>query len=203
MIVIVDYGAGNLRSIQYKLDISNVNVTSSNDYQIIESANKLILAGVGNFKTAMENLEDLGLSDLIIKKVKVDKIPIFGICLGMQLFAEYSEEGDSQGLGLIKGKVKKFNFNDSNNLKIPHVGWNTVSIKKSNKILTNISEGQSFYFTHSYHLTCDDNIILTKTNYGYDFVSSIKHENILGTQFHPEKSYRSGFKLLLDFCKNA
>ena len=134
-----------------------------------------------------------------IKELIEKSIPIFGICLGMHLFAKHSEEGNYEGLGWIDGKVKKFNFENTSELKIPHVGWNSIHVIKQDLILQNINDKQFFYFTHSYHLNCDNDMILTKTNYGYEFPSLIKKDNIIGSQFHPEKSGSRGLNLLQNF----
>ena len=200
MIVIIDYGLGNLRSIQQKLESNKIDVVVSSKPDVIKSADKLILSGVGHFKKGMENLQSFGLVEILNEKVLFEKIPIFGICLGMHLFAKHSEEGNYEGLGWINGKVKKFNFENTTELKIPHVGWNAIHVIKQDSILQNINNKQFFYFTHSYHLNCDNDMILTKTNYGYEFPSLIKKDNIIGSQFHPEKSHRQGFQLLMDFC---
>lgn len=201
MIAIVDYGLGNIRSVHYKLKNNGVDVVTSSSSELISSADKLILSGVGHFKKGMKNLQESGLVEVLNQKVLIDKIPIFGICIGMHLFAKHSEEGDCEGLGWISGKVKKFNFANNTELNIPHVGWNAIHMMKQDSILESINDKQFFYFTHSYHLHCDEDIILTKTNYGYDFPSSIKKGNIIGTQFHPEKSHWKGFQLLLNFCR--
>jgi len=135
------------------------------------------------------------------RKVLEEKTPILGICLGMQLFAQKSEEGILEGLGWIKGEVKKFDFQDDS-LKVPHMGWNTIEIKKQDSFLRELPESSRFYFVHSYHFVCknNDNVLAT-TNYGYDFPSIIRQGNIFGVQFHPEKSHKFGMQLLKNFAE--
>ncbi len=201
MIVIIDYGMSNLRSIHHKLSSSGIQSTISSDPEEISNAEKLILPGVGHFKSGMENLHNRNIVEILKKKVTYENTPIFGICLGMQLFSNHSEEGNCTGLGFIDSRVVKFKIPNDLNIKIPHVGWNVANFVTESKILDGIANDQEFYFTHSYHLECDDEAILSKTNYGIDFVSAVQSENIIGTQFHPEKSHVQGFKLLLNFCK--
>ena len=200
MIVIIDYGLSNLRSVGFKLRKYNKEVIISSDKEEISKANKLILAGVGHFGKAMNNLKDLDLIPLLDFKVIKEQTPIFGICLGMQLFTESSEEGNSEGFGWIKGKTKKFNFDSSfKNLRIPHVGWNTIQIKKQHPLFSGM-DNRDFYFTHSFFVGCQNSKdILAESTYGHNFVSAISKGNILGTQFHPEKSHPEGFKLLKNF----
>ena len=203
MILIVDYDMGNLRSIQNKLNKIGIDSIISSDPKEILKANKLILPGVGHFAAVMTNLKKMGLINVLKKKVIKEKTPILGICLGMQLFTEYSEEGNVPGLGWIKAQTKKFNFKeDNNNLRIPHVGWNNINITKKSLILNDFNNESRFYFTHSYHVVPNDNnLILTTTNYGYDFVSSIEHKNIVGVQFHPEKSHIKGLNIIKNFVQ--
>jgi glutamine amidotransferase len=168
----------------------------------IEKADKLILPGVGAFDTGIKNLNDLGLMSVLEKKVILEKTPILGICLGMQLFAKKSEEGKLRGLNWVNAEVKKFKFSRDSNLKIPHMGWNTILLKKQDPLFDNIDERIRFYFVHSYHIVCEkEDDVLSVTNYGYDFVSSVRKENIVGVQFHPEKSHKYGLKLLENFVK--
>lgn len=204
MIVIVDYGMGNLGSVAKIFERLGVNTVISSDPKKIESAKKLIFPGVGNFASGMKNLKKYNILDLLSKKVIKEKTPVLGLCLGMQLLSEWGEEGDCQGLGWIKGKTVKFNFNnkDEDNLKIPHMGWNSVDLAKKSFLTKNIIDSDRFYFAHSYHFVCEDKKdILAKTSYGYDFVSIVQKDNILGVQFHPEKSHSSGMKLLENFIK--
>ena len=201
MIVIVDFGMGNLNSIKYKLEQSGIDVSISFDKEEIANASKLILPGVGHFKRAMENIVNLELKEVLDEQVLERKKPIFGICLGFQLFFSHSEEGNQKGLGWIDGQVKKFSFNPDNMKKTPHVGWNNIEILGDDIIFRNISKTQRFYFTHSYHVVCDSSSVLSLTDYGYKFTSSLRKDNIVGTQFHPEKSQKAGFEVLKNFCK--
>jgi glutamine amidotransferase len=203
MIVIIDYGMGNLRSIIKAFERLNIKTIVSSKKTDIDKADKLILPGVGHFGTGMKNLYSLGIIDLLLKKITVDKIPILGICLGLQLFTQSSEEGNINGLGLIDAKTIRFNFADkSDNLKVPHMGWNSAIIQKENKLLNSVNNEELFYFVHSYHIKCSDkNDVLTYTTYGYKFASSIQKENIYGTQFHPEKSHSAGLRILQNFSR--
>lgn len=203
MLVIVDFGMGNLRSIQHKLEKNRVKAEISSDPKIIEIAKKIILPGVGHFKTGMKNLAELGIIDVLTKKALLEKTPILGICLGMQLLTKKSEEGNVKGLGWIDAETKKFHFpNCSKKIRIPHVGWNTINLKNPSILLNNINPAERFYFTHSYYVTCSnhENIIAT-THYGTDFVSVLQKENICGTQFHPEKSHKNGFEIIKNFIR--
>lgn len=204
MLTIIDYGMGNLGSIDNMIKRIGYNCNITSDINKIETAEKIILPGVGHFDKAMKNIVDLGLLDIIRKKALVDKTPILGICLGMQLMCKHSEEGNRTGLSLIDGVVKRFSFDEYTNLKIPHMGWNLVKVKKSSPILLNMFEDARFYFVHSYHVVCDrQNDILTTTSYGYDFTSSFLKDNIFGVQFHPEKSHKFGMLLLKNFIENC
>lgn len=202
-IVIIDYDMGNPGSIRNMLLHIGFESFISADKQMIDQADKLILSGVGSFDQGMKNLAEKGLIDKISKKVLVDKVPILGICLGMQLFTENSEEGVLPGLNWIKAKTVRFKFTGNNGkLKIPHMGWNTVTIEKSIPMLKNITTKPRFYFVHSYHLECENKEdILCQTIHGYEFASAIARENIYGVQFHPEKSHRYGMQILKNFVE--
>lgn len=200
-IVIIDYDMGNLNSVLKALKRVGVTAVVSSDAKEIESADKIILPGVGYFKKAMENLSRLNLIQILKKKILEDKTPILGICLGMQLLGKFSEEGGVEGLGLINAKTIRFNFNKP---RIPHMGWNSIKIQKFSRILEGVEEDASFYFVHSYHVVCENKKdSLTKTSYGIEFNSAIEKENIFGTQFHPEKSHKIGLKILSNFIKNV
>ena len=205
MITIVDYGMGNLGSLQNMFKkIGEESIISSNK-EDIENATKLLLPGVGSFDNAMKNLEKLNLIEVIKIKVLQDNVPIMGICLGMQLLTNSSEEGSMKGFGFIDAEAKKFKFKNLNErLPIPHMGWNKTNIHKESKLYKdNNDKNRRFYFVHSYAVTCnDENDILTTTNYGYSFVSSFEKGNIIGCQFHPEKSHKYGMKLLKNFMEN-
>ncbi|OFX73828.1 MAG: imidazole glycerol phosphate synthase, glutamine amidotransferase subunit [Bacteroidetes bacterium GWE2_29_8] len=202
MVVIIDYGLGNLNSLGNSINkAGGFEYVITNDLNTIKNADKLILAGVGAFGKAMDNIKNLNLLDTLNKKVLVDKTPIIGICLGMQLLSSFSEEGNCDGLNWIKGNTIKFVF-DSDTYRIPNVGWNTVIKEKQNKLFTNISDESTFYFTHSYHFEPQNKEnILGSTQYGIKFASIVNHENIYGVQFHPEKSHKQGLELLSNFIK--
>jgi len=201
VITIIDYGVGNLSSIKNMLRRVGVESKISNHVSDIEQADKLILPGVGSFDYGMTQLRNSGLLDIVNKRVLVDKIPILGICLGVQLMMEGSEEGELAGLGWIKGKTISFDKNKlSPNQKIPHMGWNQVKEFGGSNLFKGMYADPRFYFVHSYHLlpTSSDDILL-KSFYGYDFAAGIESGNIVGVQFHPEKSHKFGMKIFENF----
>lgn len=199
MIAIIDYNMGNIGSIKKAFDRLRIPTMVSNELKVLEKAAGLLLPGVGHFKTAMRNLQEGGLDETITELVVERKIPILGICLGMQLLTDYSEEGGVDGLGLISAKTIKFKLN-SDLFHIPHMGWNSVDISDSAPLFSEISPQELFYFVHSYYVVCDnEKDIASRTTYGNSFVSSFHHENIFGCQFHPEKSHDAGLKLLSNF----
>ena len=194
---------GNIGSIQNMLKYLGVDSIVTSDKKEIVNADKLILPGVGHFKSAMDNINKLGIKEILSYKVLEEKKPILGICLGMQLMCSFSEEGGVKGLSYIDSLVKKFNFLDENELKVPHMGWNKVKlINNQSQIFKESLEGSKFYFVHSYYVKCNDGSnVLTKTDYGLNFDSSFENENIFGVQFHPEKSHRYGINLFNNFLK--
>ncbi len=200
MITIVDYGIGNLGSVLNMLKRIGVEGEIRSDHAGIKSATKLILPGVGAFDTAMKELNERGLVDILNQKVLIEKTPVMGICLGMQLLLEESDEGVEKGLGWISGQVLKFQFEDPL-LKVPHMGWNKVKLSQKYPIVEGLEESK-FYFVHSYYVKVkhEENILL-ETMYGQSFHSGIVKDNIYGFQFHPEKSHKFGMKLLLNFSK--
>ena len=201
MITIIDYGIGNLSSIKNMLNRIGVTSVISNSKEQIELAEKLILPGVGHFNYGMEQLHKSGFVSMLNKRVLDDKVPILGICLGVQLLTKGSEEGEAPGLGWIDGKSVAFNKSKiGEQRKIPHMGWSDVYGYSQSKLFFNIPEEPRFYFVHSFHLELNNSADeLVKANYGYEFVAGIEHENILGVQFHPEKSHKFGMKLLENF----
>jgi glutamine amidotransferase len=173
----------------------------SSDPEKIARAQKILLPGVGAFDAAMQKINESGLLTILKHKALVEKVPFLGICLGMQLLTERSEEGILPGLAFIKGETKRFSFNDTS-LKIPHMGWNVVNLKNESTLTKDMGiEEQRFYFVHSYFVKCKfpENII-AQTHYGFEFDCIIQNENIFGAQFHPEKSHRFGMKLLSNFA---
>ena len=200
MITIVNYDMGNLGSIQNmlkKIGVKSI-VTSTSDE--ILAAEKLLLPGVGNFKRAMENLENYGLIDALNQKVLVEKTSILGICLGMQLMTSYSEEGDCAGLGWIDAQTLRFPSYELTGLKVPHMGWNEVAFPNAHFLADGLVDPR-FYFVHTYRVRCEslENVLCT-TTYGETFHSGIFKDNIMGVQFHPEKSHAFGMRLLENFC---
>lgn len=201
LIVIIDYNAGNIKSIQNMLKRIGVNALISNQQEDIKNASKLILPGVGHFDYGMNNLKQSGLINLLKEKALIDKIPFLGICLGAQMLGNKSDEGNEAGLGWIDMDIVKFDLNKANStLKIPHMGWSDVEIIKGSELFKNMYEQPRFYFVHSYHmLPKTETDILCTTFYGYDFVSGVQQDNIYGVQFHPEKSHKYGMKMLENF----
>ncbi len=203
MIVVIDYGVGNLGSIANMLRKIGAKAVVSSEAAVIEQADKLILPGVGAFDNGMRNLKERGLIPLLNAKVLQDKTPILGLCLGMQLLTQRSEEGQLSGLGWLEAETVRFKFDGGHTrLKIPHMAWNTIQVCQSHPILTDMDVETRFYFVHSYHVVCSDkSLVLAQTDYGYQFPSVVGRENILGTQFHPEKSHKFGMKLLRNFAE--
>ena len=202
MIVIVDYGVGNLRSVFNKLKRIGIQAEISSDSKVISRADKIILPGVGHFKAGMQKLNEYGFIDLLNQKVLKEKVPVLGICLGVQLFSKRSEEGSCEGLGWIDAETVLFKIPESEKfkLKVPHVGWNTVSVVKDSLLFKSISPDDMFYFVHSYHLKYNNtSSVLGITEYSYEFVSCIEQENIMGVQFHPQKSQDAGIQMFENF----
>ncbi|HUI93302.1 MAG TPA: imidazole glycerol phosphate synthase subunit HisH [Chitinivibrionales bacterium] len=202
MIVVIDYGMGNTGSLHNMVRKAGGASEISSDLSTITRATKLILPGVGSFDNGMKKLKETGIADVLNKRVCEDKIPILCICLGIQLITLCSEEGTLPGFGWIKAETIRFKFSSELNLRIPHMGWNTVVQKKASPLLLGLQEESRFYFVHSYHVNCaNKEDVLTTTTYGIEFVSSIQHENIFATQFHPEKSHKFGLNLIKNFVE--
>lgn len=204
MLTIVDYGLGNLGSIKNMLKKIGVESEITSDSEKIRSASKLILPGVGAFDNGMTNLKEAGLIDVLNKKVHDEKTPILGICLGMQLMTNSSEEGSEKGLGWINAETKKFDFSGTEKkYPVPHMGWEYVKAKKASRLLENMYDEPRFYFVHSYFVSVNNPVdALLETNYGFDYVSGFEKGNIVGVQFHPEKSHKFGMVLLKNFAAN-
>ena len=199
-IVIIDYGMGNLNSVKRKLHLLDIDATVSSKLEEVKNASKLILPGVGHFANAMNNLKDLGLIDILNEKVLVDKTPILGICLGMQIMAKHSNEGDCEGLGWFDADIVKFEMKNKLKYKIPQIGWNQITIEKPSKLMQSIPDFSEFYFVHSYYFKCNHNSdILNKTDYESQFTSAVEKNNIFGVQYHPEKSHDVGLQLITNF----
>ena len=200
-VAIINYGMGNLRSVEVSLNHLGIqnNVISSPDKLI--GFSHIILPGVGSFKKAIYNLKKLGFFEKLPQILKNQNIKILGICLGMQLlFSSSDEDGLTKGLDLLKGKVVKFEKNETKNLKVPHVGFNQIKFNKKIDLLKDIQNNSDFYFDHSYRITKFMNILdIFECNYGIDFLAGLSHKNIFATQFHPEKSQSNGLILLKNF----
>lgn len=201
MVGIINYGLGNLGSIQNMLKVIGEKSIISADIEALNTCDRYILPGVGAFDAGMTRLQESGLVDFIKNKALDEKTPILGICLGMQLLGRKSEEGSLPGLGLIPFDNIRFRLEDSN-LRVPHMGWDIVEFKQTNPLLKNLEGTQRYYFVHSYHALCDskDNILMT-CDYGYEFAAAVVKDNIMGVQFHPEKSHDFGMALLNNFVK--
>jgi glutamine amidotransferase len=202
MITIIDYGMGNLRSVEKVLQKIGKDYIISSKKEDIEKATHILFPGVGHFEEGMENLKNRGLIPVLKQEILENRKPFLGICLGMQLLFKRSEEGKGvEGLGFIDGEIKKFSFESTKQQKIPHIGWNEVQGKwmKDMQLFQNIEPKTNFYFVHSYHAVLNEDVKHTTTDYGYDFISSIEKENIFGTQFHPEKSQKKGLEVLKNF----
>lgn len=200
-IVIVDYNMGNLRSVQKAFEKLGVDAVISNEHSVIFNASKIVLPGVGAFKDGMKNLESLGLKEVLNKAVIENKTPFLGVCLGMQLISTKGyEHGEAKGLGWVEAEVVKFQVPDqSEQIKVPHVGWNNVSYLNHNPMFEGIPNASDFYFVHSYHFMTNEDVVTSTTDYGLNFVSSVNKDNIYAFQFHPEKSQSVGLRLLKNF----
>jgi len=198
MNVIINYNVGNLYNLKNALDFSGIKNKLVSHPEEILMADRILLPGVGAFSVAIQELKKSGMLEAIQEKIMAGN-PLLGICVGAQLLMDESEEnGKNAGIGLISGNVKRFNHN----LKIPQIGWNQVVQKKKDPLFEGIPDNNHFYFVHSYHILPNKNEnFLGVSNYGYDFVSAIRKDNIWGVQFHPEKSQNPGLMLLKNFCK--
>ncbi len=204
MITIIDYGLGNLSSI--KKMVKKVGGTSiiTSDLDQIKNANKLLLPGVGSFDKGIENLNKVGFVEVLGEKVLEEKTPILGICLGMQLLTNHSEEGNVDGLGWIDAKTVRFDRSKIDaSLKVPHMGWTDIRVKSTDRLFAGDKSDVRYYFVHSYHVVCnDEKDIMCTANYGYEYTCGIRKGNIMGVQFHPEKSHRLGMQLMRNFVNN-
>jgi len=197
MIAVVDYGMGNLRSVEKGFLKVGVDAVVTNEPEVIDKADGVVLPGVGAFRDCMRELTNLKLIDVIVKAIEKGK-PYLGICLGLQvLFSESEEFGRCRGLDVFRGMVVRF---PENKLKVPHMGWNEINIQKTNPLLSGIQDKTHFYFVHSFYVVSEDtSIVSTTTDYGLEFTSMIWKDNVFAVQFHPEKSQTVGLKLLENF----
>jgi len=202
MISIIDYGCGNTFAFINAYKRLNIPATVSRTIDQVKHAKKIVLPGVGSFDYVMNSFNNSGLRDIVEKKVMDDGCYVLGVCAGMQIFAEESEEGNERGLGWIKGKIRLFDIiNIKHKTKLPHMGWNTIKPQKS-MLLDGLDAKSRFYFVHSYYFDNSNNEdIISTTNYGSIFTSSVNKNNIYGVQFHPEKSHQNGLQLLKNFAE--
>ncbi len=200
MITIVDYGAGNIGSVLNMIKHVGGLATVARDAAGVLSADKILLPGVGSFDNAMTRLNALNLVEPLKQRAK-DSVPFLGICLGMQLLADASEEGEMAGLGLIPGRVRRFRFEgETSHLKIPHMGWNLMTPVRAHPLGQGLENGARFYFVHSFYFDSErDEDVLFRSVYGHEFTSGVQRGNVMGVQFHPEKSHRYGMQLIRNF----
>lgn len=194
---IVDYDLGNLRSVEKAVRRVGYDCVITRDWKLLQHVNKLILPGVGNFRQGVANLKKYGLNEILSELVIEQKKPILGICLGMQLMTTFSEEGDCSGLDWIEADTRLFRLSHH---KVPHIGWNTLEINKTRGADFSLGPSDEFYFVHSYYVSCQhEEDVLFSTSYDITFTSGFLRDNIMGVQFHPEKSHLSGLKILKYF----
>lgn len=202
MIAIIDYGVGNLGSVKNMLKKAGFESVLASDSTTVENARKIILPGIGAFDHCMRRFNDSGLRSLVTKKVMEERIPFLGICVGLQMLMENSEEGTEPGLGWIAGRTIKFRRDKLGDLKIPHMGWTDVKLSKPSVLTNDLGEQPRFYFVHSFYVAPDNpEDELLSANYGYDFTAAVSRDNIFGVQFHPEKSHKYGMKIMENFCR--
>ena len=200
VIAIVDHGMGNLGSVQNMLRKIGAESTRTADPEEIRRADKLVLAGIGAFDGAADRLAELGLVEVLNELVLERKVPVLGVCLGMQLMAGSSEEGSQRGLGWLDADVQRFAFPAGQNLPIPHMGWEVVTRTRPSPLFDEAAGEQRFYFSHAYHVVCHDpSDVAATATYGYPFAAAVHRDNILGTQFHPEKSHVFGAEVYRRF----
>lgn len=198
MIGIIDYGVGNIKAFSNIYKMLNIPCVVVNSVDQLRLVTKIILPGVGHFDYAMSKFINSGMSETIEKLVLIDKTPVLGVCVGMQMMASQSEEGSLPGLGWINGSVKRFQFND---YPLPHMGWNNFNFRNNDSIFSMLDDNAQFYFLHSYYFSCDcSDSELGSTHYGHDFSSAVKSDNVYGVQFHPEKSHGYGIQVLKNFA---
>lgn len=202
MITIINYGSGNIRAIGNIYERLKIPFKIANHPGEVKGSQKIILPGVGAFDETISMLDESGFRSVLDHEVLTNKVPVLGICVGMQILADKSEEGKLPGLGWIKGEVKKIDKSLlTEKPKIPHLGWNSIEAVKNSLLLQDIDKEEGFYFLHNYYFECrEGNDVLSKTFYGKNFTSSVNNKNIYGVQFHPEKSHHNGVRLLQNFA---
>ncbi len=202
MIGIVDYNMGNLASVINAFAKVGIDAKLESDPSKLNQYDKLILPGVGAFADAMEHLKENGMDEAIVAYAQTGK-PLLGICLGMQLLFDSSQEfGTTRGLGLIPGNVVAFDKTKfDHKLKVPHMGWNELFVQKNTPLFSGLKKDFYLYFVHSFHAECNDQYTIGKTHYGYEFVSAVQNKNVYGIQPHPEKSHENGLKIIENFAK--
>ncbi len=202
MIAIIDYGLGNIAAFASVYNRANIKVSVARTAGDLKGASKLILPGVGHFDHAMQLLQQSGMRDTLDKMVLGDKVPVIGVCVGMQILARSSEEGKLPGLGWIDADVRAFRSCDAaRNMSVPHMGWNDVRPLSPNRLFDELQNSARFYFLHSYYISCDrQEDVLATCSYGADFTCAVQSSNIYGVQFHPEKSHSFGNRLLSNFA---
>ena len=202
MITIINYGLGNVHAFVNAYKFMGVDTVIANDPSILSKSSRIILPGVGSYDHAIEKLNSSGMRDKLEYMVINKQIPLLGICVGMQILGEFSDEGDQRGLGWINGCVKKIDDKNLAKPKLPHMGWNFVNLKRDNSLTGNLDNFSKFYFLHSYYFEANnENDIITTTTYGKEFTSALNKDNIYGVQFHPEKSHDNGLQILKNFLK--
>ncbi len=202
MIVVVNYRLNNIGSILAMFRKVGVEAIETSNAEDIRRAEKIVLPGVGSFDFGMRNLHEMGLAPALNEAVLEHRKPILGICLGLQLFTQSSDEGREAGLGWLPARTKRFAFPSSPSApKIPHIGWNSVNFPRPHPLFAGLDDEARFYFVHSFHLVSEDpDLVIARSEYGYDFDVAMARDNILGVQFHPEKSHRFGLQLLRNFA---
>ncbi len=205
MLAIVDYGLGNLGSIANMAARLGAQPVVSSDPDVLRRAERLVLPGVGAFDRGMQNLRERGLADVLTEKALVERVPVLGLCLGMQLLTRGSEEGSERGLGWLDADTVRFRFaGNGGALKVPHMGWNEVALRRPHYLFQDGDAEFRYYFAHSFHVVpSDPELVVGETTYGYPFASIVGRDNIVGAQFHPEKSHRHGMALLRSFIEDA
>ena len=197
-VAIIDYGVGNLRSVEKAFAATGCEAVVTGDQQVLRTAERLVLPGVGAFAACMKALSERGFDQLVRERV-AEGTPLLGVCVGMQLLFETSDEfGSTRGLGLLRGRVRRF----SDNVVVPHVGWNRVEQIRPHPLFNDVANGSFFYFVHSYYCDpLDHSVVSGETQYDVNYASVVAHENICGVQFHPEKSQAAGLRLLQNFAR--